>query len=272
MRAIYDFEELDEDDLHRPPLAALPALRCTGVLLSGAGWLAAPPDVRQALMVPGAREIVDSAAVRGLYPRWDDPSPCDVPAQLLDAIAHARAVPLELWQSLRALDRHVLLMLSKNTRLLWRALDELARVSIHGTSVVASRAWHGLLGRCELPVPLPVVARVTSPDIMDGRALVLARVAGVRAARRTGALLDLRAHVGTGPIELGCHTRWGQATLIWQAHVSTAQGGFFLAASLLAATTAGTALLDMLDRGRDRARRAPADRGRGRSHDRALMA
>ena len=258
-RVLYELEELNEEDLYRPPLAALRALRCTGVLVSRAGWLAAPPDVRHALTNAGAQEIVDIAAVKALvdriplremklYPRWDDPSPYEVPRQLVESLGHARSVPLAFWQGIRALDRHVLMMLSKNTRLLWRALDELARESLHGAAVMPTGAWQGLLGRCEISVPVRLAIRITSPDFVDGRALILARVAGVRAARRTGDLLDLCSHVGAGPIELGCHLGWGRdsATLLWQSHVSTAQGEFFPAASLLAVTTAATALCDML--------------------------
>jgi molybdenum cofactor biosynthesis enzyme len=256
---IYDFEELGEEDLFRSPLAALRALRCAGVLVSRAGWLAAPPEVRLALTHAGTRDIVDLAEVQKLlervplrelklYPRWDDPSPYEVPAALVESLARARQISLAFWQALRPLDRHVLMMLAKNTRLLWRALDELARSSRYGDEVLASRAWTGLLGRCQLELPDGLAARITSPEFMDGRALVLARVAGVRAARRAGELLDLSAGVGSGPIELGCHTGWTRAgaLLQWQAHVSSAQGEFFPAASLLAAVTAAVALFDMV--------------------------
>lgn len=256
---IYDFEELGEEDLFRPPLAALRALRCAGVLVSRGGWLATPAEVRLALTAAGARDVVDLAEVQQLlervplrelklYPRWDDPSPYEVPAQLVDALAHARALPLAVWQALRPLDRHVLMMLSKNTRLLWRALDELALSSRFGAQLVASRAWVGLLGRCELSLSEEASTRLGSPDFMDGRGLVLARASGVRAARRAGELFDLAAGIGSGPIELGCHRGWTKAgpSLHWQAHVSSAQGEFFPAASLLAAVTAAVAVFDMI--------------------------
>jgi hypothetical protein len=259
-RNVYAFEELAEDDLYRPSLAALRALRTVGVLVSRTGWLAAPPDVRAELGSAGARDLVDTAHVKTLvdriplrelklYPRSDDPPSDRIPEALLSAISNARPLTLPFWRSLRPLDRHVLVMLAKNTRLLWRALDELARSNPLGAEVMTRRAWQGLLGYCELELPLSLATRLVSPDFMDGRALVLARVSGVRAARRTSDLLDLQSGTGTGPIELGCHTGWlGQTALVlWQAHVSTAQGEFFPAASLLAATTAGTALIDMLD-------------------------
>jgi molybdenum cofactor biosynthesis enzyme len=258
-RTVYDFEELAEDDLYRPSLAALRALRCGGVLVSRAGWLAAPADVRMELARVGASDVVDTEHVKSLvaqiplrelklYPRWEDPPADKVPDCLLQAMANARPLPVTFWRSLRPFDRHVLLMLSNNTRLLWRALDELARWSERGAEVMTRRPWQGLLGRCELELPLQLATRLASPDFMDGRAFVLARVAGVRAARRTSDLLDLQAGTGTGPIELGCHTGWqGEtANVLWQAHVSSAQGEFFPAASILAATTAAVALFDML--------------------------
>lgn len=258
-RVLYDFEELSEDDLHRPPLAAQRALRCAGFLVSRAGWLSTPRDARHALALAGIRPVIDLAEVKylvdrmpvkevKLYPRCDDPAAHVVPTELLDALAHARPLPSAFWQALRPVDRHVLLMLCKNTRLLWRALDELARVTPHGDGVISTRAWYGLLARAELRLPSEIAARVFTREFMDGRALLLARASGVRAARRAGDLLDLRTGIGTGPIELGSHAGFSGhgATLIWQAHASTAQGEFFAAASLLAATTAAIALLDML--------------------------
>jgi hypothetical protein len=257
--AIYAFEELAEDDLYRPPLSAQRALRCAGMLVSRAGWLGTPHDVRVALTWAGARDVVDLAEVKHLvdrmplremklYPRWEDPSPYEVPQLLLESLAHARPLPIAFWQALRALDRHVLMMLSKNTRLLWRALDELAATSAHGREILASRVWHGLLGRCEMHLPVQVATRIGMRDFMDGRAIVLARSSGVRAARRSADLFDLRAGTGTGPIELGCAAAWSSkgATLLWQAHVSTAHGEFFSAASLLAVTASAVALYDML--------------------------
>jgi len=106
--------------------------------------------------------------------------------------------------------------------------------------------WSGAIAHCEVHVGNVAIDRILSEEFLDGRSLMLARVAGIRAARRVSETFDLHAESGTGPVELDWTIYRDKELVLWQAHVSTWDGAFFPAASLLSATTAATALLDMI--------------------------
>jgi hypothetical protein len=82
--------------------------------------------------------------------------------------------------------------------------------------------------------------------VQGGKAVVLARTAGVRAARGAHEVLDGYAEKYAGPVELDARLDASLGGYVWQAHVSTAEGEFFAAASMLAAVTAAVALRDSI--------------------------
>jgi len=187
---VYAFEEIP-DDLPRPPMAALRALQSKGYLVSPRGWRDLPLEVRQALAREGAREEVGGpnleAAIRRIslqhvkmMPSAREPSADQVPPELTAALGPLRGLSADEWRGLRALDRRVLALLASNTRLLGRAVAEiLPEEPISGRS----RGPSALVARCEIALRPDVLEQVLDPGFQGGRAFVLARVAGRRAAR-----------------------------------------------------------------------------------------
>lgn len=255
-RFSYAFEELTED-LPRPPKAALRAMFAAGILVSPKGWKTLSTETRQALALEGTRDTVNLVMVSELLKeappgqirlvaRTSDPAVDAVPAPVLKALGPTRTLTQPQWASLRALDRYVLASLAANTRLLWRALEELA--SLPGSQLPKSggQSWSGALAHCEVHCHPNAIERLTSPKFLDGKAFVLARVAGVRAARRSSELFDLQSETATGPAELDWGPTKQAGVLLWQGHVSTWDGEFFPAASMLAVSAAAVALYDMV--------------------------
>jgi molybdenum cofactor biosynthesis enzyme len=252
---LYQFEELS-DDLPRPPLVAVRALLTAGIIPAPRGWTALPVETRVALARLGLDGVVDVTAVRELAqqipPRHlklvsksRDPNPDAVPPEVARALGPARPLSNVDWRLLRAVDRAVLVSLAANSRLVARAYDEL--MAALGKAPSDSRAlWSGAIAHCEVRANEDALERLGSSVFLDGQALILARVAGIRAARRIAETFDLHAESATGPVELASVVRLQQGCVVWQAHVSTWDGAFFPAASLLASTTAATALFDMI--------------------------
>jgi molybdenum cofactor biosynthesis enzyme len=254
-KILYEFEQLSED-LPRPPLVAVRALLTAGIIPSPRGWSSLPVETRVAIARHGLEGVVDVSAVRELaqqipprhlklVSRSRDPNPDTVPSEVVRALGPARPLSDGEWRSLRAVDRAILVSLTANTRLLARAYDELAESM--GKAPSARRVlWSGSLARCELHASPEALARVSSEDFLDGRALMLARVAGIRAARRISETFDLHADSAAGAVELIGTVQHRDGYVVWQAHVSTWDGAFFPAAAMLACTTAATALFDMI--------------------------
>ena len=252
---LYSFEELS-DDLPRPPMVALRALLSAGLAPSPRGWASLSVDTRKAIAKHGTAGVVDITAVRELAqqipPRYlklvsrsRDPNPDEVPAAVAKALGPARMISDQEWRSLRAVDRAVMASLTANSRLIARAYDELA-VSMGKPASIRQARWSGAIARCELKVDEAALDIITSGSFLDGRALMLARVAGLRAARRISDTLDLHADSVAGPIELDSLVQYQNDSILWQAHVSTWDGAFCPAGALLAVTTAATALFDMI--------------------------
>jgi cyclic pyranopterin monophosphate synthase len=255
MKLSYAFEELT-DDLPRPPKSAIRAMFASGVLVSPRGWKTLPGETRQAVALEGTRDVVNVAMVaellKGTPPshirlvsKVTDPGPDEIPTSLVKVLGPRRTLTLADWRSLRPLDRYVIASLVTNTRLLWRALDEMANRPGASMGMAIAQPWSGVLAHCEVQMRPETLERLMSPKYLEGRGCVLARVAGIRAARRIAETMDLQAESGTGPAELD----WGLArepgTILWQAHVSSWDGEFFPTASLLAASTAAVAVYDM---------------------------
>ena len=249
-RYVYAFEEVAED-LPRPPMAALRALHAMGFIVSPRGWQELPVDVRQTIASEGAKNEVGGPALEAalthislqhvkMMPKPREPDPLEVPKDLLAALGPLRRVSATDWQKLRALDRRVLNTLAHNTRLLARAIEEIFPT---GTP---SRRSTAVVARCEMTLRREVLRAVTDPDFQGGRAFILARVAGRRAARRVAEILDTQADSTVGPIELDWGVREVDSVLFWQAHASAWDGSFFPSAALLAATTAAVAIHDLL--------------------------
>lgn len=250
---VYQFEEIGAD-LARPPFAALRALQSVGILATPRGWLQLDQEARRTLTEEGQRERIDILVVRTiangipanqlkLVSRAVDPPVNDVPVDLQRALGPQRAIPLAEWQALSSLDRFVLASLAYNTRLLWRALDELE----HKQKLQRRRgAWAGAVARCELRMRPDVLVQIMGAQFLEGRALVLARGAGRRAARKASETFDLQSETETGPIELDWSVLDQPGAMLWQAHVSGWDGAFLPAASLQAAITAAVAIYDMI--------------------------
>ncbi len=253
-RVVYTFEGIS-GDLPRPPMAALRALLSAGVLVSARAWQELHPDVRQRFAQAGAAERLDEAQIHELLKqvpvsqvklvgKRPDPPSDVVPADLAAALGPSRPLTAGEWGKLRAIDRHVLVALVKNTRLLAKALNEL--LPQKGGGAGPPNVWAAAVARAELRVRRPVIDTVTSAAFLDGRAFVLANVAGRRAARRASEVLDQQADSTVGPVELDWGLRAADDVLFWQAHVSAWDGTFFPGAALLAATTAAAAMYDMI--------------------------
>jgi len=253
---VFRFEDLP-DELPRPPLAALRFFRRAGVKIALKTWLKLPVDVRWAMAAEGARDQVEEAVARALLrhvslreleliaePRYSESSPV---AGLIESLGLGERWRTEGWTALRAFERFVLNHLSNNPRLLWRAFEE-----ISGLAASPSSEWTGLVAHAEVQTRAPkevqrdLMRLLASEQLLEGRALILARTSGRRAARAAGDLFDLYSELTPGTIELDWRVREPQATVLWQAHVSTHMGEFFPAASLLAATTAAVCLYDMI--------------------------
>lgn len=253
-RMVFGFEELS-NDLPRPPVAAQRALGAAGVSMPLAAWKALSPQTRLGLAYAGAADVVDREAVLSLlrggalgkvqltHPAAE-PSPAAPPRELEKVLGPWQRVVKHHWPSMRGLHRYLLALLVGNPRLLWRALNEVASEGgWHGSEALPP--MHGLLARCDVRVSTQWFSVLEDPRFHAGRAGVLARAAGVRAARWMSELLDAHADGVVGPVEL----EWGPlhgVGVVWQAHVSTVQGVFSPAGSLLAATTAAVALVDLL--------------------------
>jgi molybdenum cofactor biosynthesis enzyme len=178
-----------------------------------------------------------------LVSRSVDPPANEVPPELLRALGPQRAIPLAEWGALASLDRFVLASLTYNTRLLWRALDELER---RGKLQRRRGAWAGSVARCEIKMRPEVFAQLMGAEFLQGRALVLARGAGRRAARKASETFDLQSETEVGPIELDWGVLDQPGGMLWQAHVSGWDGAFLPAASLQAVVTAAVAICDMI--------------------------
>jgi molybdenum cofactor biosynthesis enzyme len=249
--AVYAFEEIG-GDFARPPMAALRALLASGIVLSPQGWIGLPIESRSALAIEGTRDDVNIASVRALLrgislaevkmvggPRSIDPH--EPPPELKRALHGARLVSSEEWRALRALDRFVLCALAANSRVYGRALDEiLVRAGRPGAG---SAAWVGPVAHVELRVDAAAIDRLDARDFMEGRAYVLARVAGVRSARQYPEIFD-RHGAGIGIVEVDASPRRDAEIVLWQAHVSTWNGEFAAGAALAAATSAAIAIFD----------------------------
>ena len=255
MKLSYFFEELS-DDLPNPPRSAIRAMFAAGVVVSPRGWATLPTDTRQALAMEGTREVVNVAMVAQLLnaaspsqirlvAKVPDPSSDEIPLSLMKALKPRCPLTVQDWKSLHALDRCVLASLATNTRLFWRALREMANRSGAPLNLALAQPWTGMLAHCEVRMTPEAAERLISPRFLEGRACVLARVAGIRAARKISETMDLHSETGTGPTELDWGLTDEPGTVLWQAHVSSWDGEFFPSASLLAAATAAVAVHDM---------------------------
>lgn len=263
---LYDFEgPLDLATLERPPLCALRALRVGGFLLTRTGWDLTPHEQRLKLSLIGSQQHIDVTSVREalahtpprelkMFSKTDEPSREAAPDRLQGALGPGRSLPPEVWSGLRPIDRHVLAMLGSNARLLWRALDEVGAAIRTAPGHSPHGGWTGELAHVEIHMQADKLNTLHAPSFHDGRALVLSRVAGIRAARQAGELMDVFAQVMTGAVELG----FGIAQeprpshVLCQAHVSSVDGEFFRAGSLVAASTSAAtlaALVQELDPG-----------------------
>ncbi len=251
------FEDVGAD-LARPPMAAVRFFHYAGVRLLPRVWRALPSDVRRAMVAEGARDDpnpeVAKALVRNIPLRdlelvgkrkrriEDEPE-----EGLLRALGVGANFRHDVWVLLPPFHRFVLNQLFPNTRLLWRAYEE-----ISGTPAGPAAHWSGLVAHAEVQVNAAGEVRrdllrlLASERLLEGRALLLARASGLRAARSACDTFDLYAETMTGIVELDWRVKEGLSVVVWQAHASTHLGAFFPVASIAAATTAAVCLYDMI--------------------------
>ena len=248
---IYQFEDVG-DDLPRPPMSAMRGFLASGIVLSPKGWNGLSVEQRRGFVLAGSAPIIDTVAIQSavrsasvsevrLVPRVLDPDPNHVPEGLAAALGPHARIANSKWAQLRPIDRYVLTTLALNTRLLFRALRE-----IMPEDTATEQPWKAAVAHVEVQMRGDTLDKLRNPKFLDGRAFVLARVAGVRAARRAQETFDLRSERAAGTIELDWAPLDEPGAVVWQAHVSSWDGAFFAAASLAAASTAAVALVDMI--------------------------
>lgn len=255
-RAVLACEDLGPE-LERQPLAATRLFRSSGVKISLRAWTELPVDLRWAIATEGARDVIDAAAARALLRHvpirhvelvGEHATPEDNPLPgVLEGLGLQPSFAQTQWPRLPPFARYVLNVLRNNKRLLWRAFTE-----ISGTPTRRYDGWRGPLAHAEIvlaaaePVRTEVMTLLARDRLLDGRGLLLARAAGVRAARAAGVTFDLHSATVTGAVEVDWAVDAPAAKVLWQAHVSTDAGDFFPVAALAGATTAGVCLLDLL--------------------------
>jgi len=253
---IYAFEEIGPD-LARPPLAARRALLGAGVAVPLDTWKSLPLPARQTIVQEGSNpsisDFVVKNAVSSVLKRVrfmgpvKDPPFDSIPQSIVDALYTVRPLTLGEWQALNPLDRYTLLAVASNSRLLYRAIEEMTNgpsSTLSGT--IKLKPWVGAVAHAEVRMTRAAFGEVAGGQIQGGKAIILARTAGVRAARAAHELLDGYAETYAGPVELDARLDASLGSYVWQAHVSTAAGEFFGAASLLAVATAAVALRDAI--------------------------
>ncbi len=250
---MYAFEDIGAD-LPRPPLAARRALLCAGVALPLETWQSLPIEVRQRIVQEGTHEKVDEATVKNAVSpvlkrvrfmgKVKDPPLEEVPVAVADALRSFRPVSAEEWRRLRPLDRYTLVALAANSRLLWRAVEEMAGGQGTALSSVKLQPWVGQLASCKVHMSAGALGELSAGLLMSGKAMVLARTSGVRLARRAHEIIDGYAEKYAGPVELDSRIDFSEGTCVWQGHVSTVDGEFFSPASLLAVAAAAVAVRD----------------------------
>jgi molybdenum cofactor biosynthesis enzyme len=252
---IYAFEEIGPD-LPRPPIAARRALLCSGVAVPLDTWQSMPLPARQTIAQEGTKEAISEFVVKNavssvlkrirfMGPVKDPPIDM-IPQPVIEALRAVRPLTAQEWKGLSPLDRYALLALSGNSRLLYRAIEEMTTGPASTLSGVKLRPWVGPLAHAEVRMSRIAFGDLAAGNVQGGKALVLARAAGVRAARSTHELIDGYAERWAGPVELDARLDVETGGYVWQAHVSTADGEFFGAASVLAASTAAVALRDAI--------------------------
>jgi hypothetical protein len=252
---IYAFEEIGPD-LPRPPLAARRALLCSGVAVPLDTWQSLPLPARQQIAQEGTKDAVSEFVVKNavspvlkrirFMAPVKDPPIDTIPQPVIEALRTVRPITSPEWKQLSPLDRYALLALSGNSRLLYRAIEEMTSGPASTLSGVKLRPWVGPLAHAEVHMSRVAFGDLAAGNVQGGKALVLARAAGVRAARSARDVIDGYAETWAGPVELDARLDVETGGYVWQAHVSTADGEFFAAASVLAAATAAVALRDAI--------------------------
>jgi molybdenum cofactor biosynthesis enzyme len=252
---IYAFEEIGPD-LPRPPIAARRALLLSGVAVPLDTWQSMPLPARQTIVQEGVKDAVSEFVVKNAVSpvlkriRFmgpvKDPPIDTIPQPVIEGLRTVRPITAPEWKNLSPLDRYTLLALSGNSRLLYRAVEEMTTGPQSTLSGVKLRPWVGPLAHAEVHMSRQAFGDLAAGNVQGGKALVLARAAGVRAARAAHDLVDGYAEKWAGPVEVDARLDVETAGYVWQAHVSTTDGEFFAAASVLAASTAAVALRDAI--------------------------
>ena len=256
--AVFGFEEMDEQ-LSRPPLAAVRALQAVGIVPKPEGWAASPVPLRHALAVLGSQYTLDSTG----HPSPGEPDPPSprrphrptegilflrvMPPHVARALGGLHPLKDEQWQALHPFERFAMETLAANTRLLWRALDEMGKFPGHQLfDITAGHRWVGQLARCDVQASTLAFGALAAKRVLEGRAVDLARATGRRVARRAPELIDALADQTVGPVEIVVHSqpRPGRADLAGPR--SSDSGQFHLDVSLLAVSAAAIALCGML--------------------------
>ncbi|HEY1955720.1 MAG TPA: nitrate reductase associated protein [Polyangiaceae bacterium] len=252
---IFAFEEIGPD-LARPPIAARRALLGAGVAMPLDTWRTLALPHRQTIALEGTKDHINELTVKNavssvlkrvrfMGPVRDPPLDA-VPQQVVDSLRALRPLTLEEWRGLRPLDRYTLVALAANSRLLYRAIEEMTSGPASSLGAAKLRPWVGPLAHAEVRMTRAALGEVASGRLQGGKAIVLARAAGVRAARSAHEIVDGYAEKYAGPVELDARLDAQIGGYVWQAHVSSADGEFLSGPSMLAAATAAVALRDAI--------------------------
>lgn len=260
-KTVFSFEEIS-DDLPRPPIAALRLLWSSGVSLSIKTWQELPINIRKAIAAEGARDVIRDERKVGFIEgipvkevkfvgRTDPNGSPAIPEPVLKQHGIGRPITLDEWNTLRPLERFALTILAKNSRLLWRAYQELI-ISKYHVPLAPGAGWTGEVARSELRLRAPYEVRadlmrlLAEERLLEGRAFLLARAAGLRSVRRASDVFDLLHDTPLGSVELDWLVKREEGCVLWQAHASTWEGAFSPTASILSVTMATVCLFDMI--------------------------
>jgi cyclic pyranopterin monophosphate synthase len=206
---VYSFERIDPG-LPLIPLAARRVLDGLGRKLSLRGWLSLSLEDRCRLVRAGTAELVDLSTAEIVdratpasapIPTAAEPNPSSIPGELAHALGPSRPLDEARWNSLRPLDRYVLVKCAAKPErfaLAYEAIvtpplshlttaGEARMVDIGSKTENARRA----VASARVRTTRGVVETVMTGSAPKGDVLAAARIAGISAAKRTAELIPL---------------------------------------------------------------------------------
>jgi cyclic pyranopterin phosphate synthase len=272
---LYQLDEVGPD-LKLLPMAARRALDRVGIKVPLAVWQTLPLVKREQLAEWGSQDDVPEQLVQQWcseievdLPRCEvraEPSPEQVPEELLQRLGPERPLPLPSWAALEPLDRYALLKVVHGRRpeRVGQAYDELI-----GRSALSSHLdTHGgarmvNIGRKEPSLRRAVAesrvrmnpeafARLRAADVPKGDVFGTARLAGIMAAKKTADLIPLCHPLHLTRVEVTLALSDAENAVEIETRVEAFDRTGVEMEALVAASTAALTVYDMLksfDRG-----------------------